>query len=73
MRTARFPGKFICTGRRGPASDRRIALQPDAQGRQTLDTRELSAGLWRLRVHWRVDGEDFAFDEKLVIGARQPG
>ncbi|OQB92790.1 MAG: FixH [Verrucomicrobia bacterium ADurb.Bin118] len=57
----------------GAASDRRIALQPDAQGRQTLDTRELSAGLWRLRVHWRVDGEDFAFDEKLVIGARQPG
>lgn len=55
------------------AADRRIALQLDPQGRQTLDTRGLSDGLWRVRVNWRVDGEDFAFDEKVVIGHREPG
>jgi hypothetical protein len=55
------------------AADRRIALEPDPRGRQTLDTRGLSDGLWRVRVNWRVDGEDFAFDEKVVIGHREPG
>ena len=48
--------------------DRRVALQLDAQGRQTLDAASLSDGLWRVHVTWRVGDEDFAFDEKVVIG-----
>lgn len=52
--------------------DRRVVLQLDAQGRQTLDTRALSDGLWRVRVTWRVNGEDFACDEKVVIGQPKP-
>lgn len=50
--------------------DRRMALQLDAQGRQTLDAAGLAEGLWRVRVTWRVDGEHFAFDEKVIIAAR---
>ena len=52
--------------------DRRIPLDLDAQGRQTLDAGGLSAGLWRVRVTWRVGNEDFAFDEKVVIGQSGP-
>jgi nitrogen fixation protein FixH len=48
--------------------DRRVPLQLDAQGRQTLDTAALSDGLWRVRVAWRVGNEDFAFDEEVVLG-----
>ncbi len=48
--------------------DRRVPLQLDAQGRQTLDTATLRDGLWRVRVTWRAGGEDFTFDEKVIVG-----
>jgi hypothetical protein len=48
--------------------DRHIRLELDAHGRQTVDTGALSAGLWRVRVTWRVGDEDFAVDERMVIG-----
>lgn len=51
--------------------DRRVALDLDAQGRQTLDARSMSDGLWWVRVTWRAGNEDFAFDEKVVIGQRK--
>jgi hypothetical protein len=52
--------------------DRRVALDLDVQGRQTLDARSLSDGLWWVRVTWRVGNEDFAFDEKVIIGQHKP-
>jgi hypothetical protein len=47
--------------------DRRIELRLDGSGRQLLDARELSPGLWRVRVTWSVDGEEFSADEKIVV------
>jgi len=52
--------------------DRRVALNLDTQGHQSLDARTLSDGLWRVRVTWRVGEEDFAFDEKVIIGQPKP-
>ena len=52
--------------------DRRVALDLDMQGRQTLDARSLSDGLWWVRVTWRAGNEDFAFDEKVIIGQHKP-
>ena len=52
--------------------DRRIALRLDAHGHQTLDVRALDGGFWRVRVTWRVGQEDFAFEEKVVIGQHKP-
>ena len=52
--------------------DRRVGLQLDAQGRQSLDARALSDGLWHVRVTWRVGEKSFAFDKKVVIGKQKP-
>jgi nitrogen fixation protein FixH len=48
--------------------DRRVTLEVDSRGQQTLDAATLSDGLWRVRVTWRVGGEDFSCDEKVIIG-----
>jgi len=50
--------------------DRRIPLALDAHGRQTLDTAAWPAGLWRVRVTWRVGEEEFALDEQVVVRPR---
>jgi hypothetical protein len=47
--------------------DRRLPLQLDAQGRQAIDIARLQSGLWKLRVSWQSHGEDFYFDEPIVI------
>jgi hypothetical protein len=52
--------------------DRRLSLRLDAQGQQTLDAAALGEGLWRVRVMWRVGDEEFACDEKVVIGDATP-
>jgi len=52
--------------------DRRVPLQLDAQGQQTVDAAALHQGLWRVRVTWRVGDEDFAFDDTVVIAPAKP-
>ena len=47
--------------------DREVPLDPDLTGHQALDSRALESGVWRVRVHWTVNGEDYAVEERLVI------
>ena len=47
--------------------DRYIPLDLDASGQQTLDATDLEPGLWRVRVSWSVDQEDFQLDQRLVV------
>lgn len=47
--------------------DRHFDLDLDPLGRQTLDTRELHAGLWRVRIRWTAEGRDYALDERIVV------
>lgn len=49
--------------------DRQIPLAVDASGQQQIDAGELSPGLWRVRLGWKHDGDDFVFEAKLVLGA----
>lgn len=49
--------------------DRRVPLTVDSRGQQILDATTLSDGLWRVRVTWRVGGEEFSCDEKVIVGA----
>jgi len=51
--------------------DREVPLDPDLTGHQALDARALESGVWRVRVHWSVNGEDYAVEERLVI-PKQP-
>jgi hypothetical protein len=47
--------------------DRQLKLEPDANGVQTLDASGLQKGLWKVRVSWNVNGQDYFLDEKIVI------
>ena len=51
--------------------DQKLALQVNASGAQMIDARSLSDGLWRVRVSWNLNGEDYYCDEKVVIGRKQ--
>jgi hypothetical protein len=47
--------------------DRNLPLTVDLVGRQRLDAQELSAGLWRVRVAWQHDGQDYSLEERLIV------
>jgi nitrogen fixation protein FixH len=49
--------------------DRRINLKPDAQGVQFLDAATLQHGLWKVRVSWKVNDQDYFLDQSVMIGA----
>ncbi len=48
--------------------DRSFKLAPDARGAQTLDVSAMAEGLYRIHLTWNVAGEEYFFDQKLVIG-----
>ena len=50
--------------------DRRIRLQPDARGVQTLDLAGLTQGLWVVRVSWNRGKLDYFLDRKIVIAVK---
>jgi hypothetical protein len=47
--------------------DRELKLSLDSAGEQTLDAKPLQPGLWKVRVQWTVAGEEFYFDQTVVI------
>jgi nitrogen fixation protein FixH len=44
-------------------------LNLDAQGTQAFGLQRLRDGLWKVRVHWRAHGQDYYFDQTVVIGS----
>jgi hypothetical protein len=51
--------------------DRKLNLQLDANGVQNIDAATLANGLWHVRVSWTLNGTDYFYDQKLVIGRKQ--
>jgi nitrogen fixation protein FixH len=51
--------------------DRDVPLAIDAEGLQRLDARRLLVGLWKVRVKWNVGGEEFFFDQPVVVTSGQ--
>ena len=49
--------------------DRQLKFAPDKQGVQTIDASLLLPGLWKVRVSWTADEQEFFVDQKIVIGA----
>jgi len=47
--------------------DRKIQLAVDASGTQKLDARPLLAGLWKIKVSWNVSGQEYFFDQPIVV------
>ena len=50
--------------------DRAVKLAPDGKGMQRLDAAGLAPGLWKVRVSWTVEQQDYFLDEKVVVGAK---
>ena len=40
-------------------------IRLSAEGKQTLDVKNLSGGMWRVKIFWQGDGEEY-YDEKIV-------
>jgi len=52
--------------------DRSFPLAVDLVGRQRLDARELSPGLWRVRGDWKHEGADFLLGQRPVVRTNAP-
>lgn len=50
--------------------DQEIALAVNPAGSQTVDARHLRAGLWKVRVYWSVNGQDYYFSDSVIIGPK---
>ena len=50
--------------------DRAVKLEPDANGVQRLDAAGMAPGLWKVRVSWTVENQDYFLDQKVVVGAK---
>lgn len=48
--------------------DRQLKLAPDANGMQTIDAGQLAPGLWKVRVSWSAEGQDYFMDRKIIVG-----
>jgi hypothetical protein len=50
--------------------DRALKLEPDASGVQRLDASGLAPGLWKVRVSWTVEKENYYLEQKVVVGSK---
>ena len=66
--TAQFSGTAHLYRPSDAKLDRRIDLKPARDGTQIIDTSELAAGLWKVRLHWAANGESFAFEQSIIVG-----
>ena len=52
--------------------DRRIPLDLNANGTQTLATHHLRKGLWRVKLSWAVDTNEFHHEQTLILSQPRP-
>jgi len=50
--------------------DRQVPLQPGPDGVQDVSTAGLPPGLWKVRVTWTVENQDYFVEQKLVLGPK---
>ncbi len=48
--------------------DRQFPLAPGPDGLQRIDAADLQTGLWRVRVSWTANRQDYFLDQKVVLG-----
>lgn len=52
--------------------DFEVPVQLDAAGKQSVPGASLREGLWKVRVTWSVDGQEYYHDEALVAPPAKP-
>lgn len=48
--------------------DQTVKLAVNENGTQRIDATSFRDGHWRIRVYWKVNGEEFYFERSLVLG-----
>jgi hypothetical protein len=51
--------------------DQNIPITVDQKGMQVVDAKNLETGLWKVRVEWKVDDQEFYFEKSIVIPSAQ--
>lgn len=51
--------------------DHEVKLSLDGRGAQTVNVRDFRAGLWKVRVQWRDEAQDYFFERPVVIKRSQ--
>jgi nitrogen fixation protein FixH len=52
--------------------DRRINLELNRDGTQIINTKEFQPGLWKVRVSWSVENQDYFIERQLTNSATIP-
>jgi len=52
--------------------DHEVPLAINAGGIQILDAKAMAAGLWKVRIQWSVNGQEFYFDQAVVVTGGSP-
>jgi nitrogen fixation protein FixH len=47
--------------------DRELPLALTADGTQRLDAKRLRDGLWKVRVKWNANGQDYFLDQPVIV------
>ncbi|MGD0814094.1 MAG: FixH family protein [Verrucomicrobiota bacterium] len=47
--------------------DNSVELGLDPAGKQSMSVRSLCAGLWKVRVQWKMSGQEYYFEKPIVI------
>ncbi len=47
--------------------DQKLALAVNESGLQRIDVSAIKGGLWKLRVKWKQGGEEYYFDQSVVL------
>jgi nitrogen fixation protein FixH len=51
--------------------DRQVDLNLDPNGAQIINATQLKNGLWKVKVSWTADGEDYFVDRKVIVASRR--
>ena len=49
------------------AIDRTLPLDLNPDGAQLVNVKPLLSGLWKVRVQWTIEGQDYYFDQPIVV------
>jgi hypothetical protein len=47
--------------------DRELPLTLNAAGVQHIDTKAMNDGLWKVRVKWNANGQDYFLDQPVIV------
>jgi nitrogen fixation protein FixH len=48
-----------------------VPLALDSSGGQRIESRNLGAGLWKVRLRWTVGGEEFYVERRVILSAKE--